>query len=97
MNHLQSEVLSAQNSFNHSFSFQERKRDSVIKAILSENTIHILRRTKCQTIENVSRWDKNWDMREPGEEEKRRGYLPSATRHLLLIRCGNNSYHGTQG
>ena len=68
----------------------------MIKAILSEDILHI-RRTKCQTIENVLRWDKNWDMREPGEEEKRRGYLPSATRHLLLIRCGNNSYHGTQG
>ena len=25
-------------------------------------------------------------MREPGEDERRRGYLPSATRHLLLIR-----------
>ena len=96
MSHLQSEVLSAQNSFNHSFSFQERKRDSVIKAILSEDILHI-RRTKRQTIEHVSRWDRNWDMREPSEEEKRRGYLPSATRHLLLIRCGNHPYHGTQG
>ena len=96
MNHQQSEVWSAEKSSNQSFSLQERKRDSVIKAILSEDILHI-RRTKCQTIENVSRWDKNWDMREPGEEEKRRGYLPSATRHLLLIRCGNNSYHGTQG
>ena len=32
------------------------------------------------------RWERNWDLREPGEEERRRGYLPSATRHLLLIR-----------
>ena len=96
MNHQQSEVLSAEKSINQSFSLQERKRDSVIKAILSEDIIHT-RGTKCQIIENVPRWDKNWDMREPGEEEKRRGYLPSATRHLLLIRCGNNSYHGTQG
>ena len=95
MNHQQSELLSAEKSFNQSFSLQERKRDSVIKAILGEYILHI-RRTKCQTIEIVPRWDKNWDMREPGEEEKRRGYLPSATRHLLLIRCGNNSYHGTQ-
>jgi len=41
------------------------------------------------------KWDKNWDMREPGEEEKRRGYLPSATRHLLLIRHGQYNLSGT--
>ena len=33
------------------------------------------------------RWDRNWDLREPGEDERRRGIFPTATRHLLLIRC----------
>ena len=37
-------------------------------------------------ILSVLRWERNWDLREPGDEERRRGYLPSATRHLLLIR-----------
>ena len=44
MNHLQSEVLSAEKSFNQSFSLQERKRDSVIKAILSEDIIRTIKK-----------------------------------------------------
>jgi len=41
------------------------------------------------------KWERNWDLREPGDEERRRGYLPSATRHLLLIRHGQYNLSGS--
>jgi len=45
--------------------------------------------------QNHPKWDRNWDLREPGEDERRRGIFPTATRHLLLIRHGQYNLQGT--
>jgi len=45
--------------------------------------------------ESHPKWERNWDLREPGENERRRGFLPTATRHLLLIRHGQYNLQGT--
>jgi len=43
----------------------------------------------------VRRWDSNWDRREAGEGDRKNNNLPTATRHLLLIRHGQYNLNGT--
>ena len=76
------------NSYGHSvidhvykLKLQEPRRDFVTKAIQSEQI-----EGRWMLRKSFLRWERNWDLREPGENERRRGFLPTATRHLLLIR-----------